>query len=119
MQNHETDSTYESNQNFLEGLDGLEQASNNKSFLDGIESDENASRGKDRLLKFYIDQGIINVLKKQQNKEQLLQPEMKLLKQFRDDFPSMTLEQVLQFKDKTNKEQASNSFSWLNGIENL
>lgn len=96
-----------------------EQASNNKSFLDGIELDEIANRGKDRLLKFYIDQGIVEVLKKAENKEQLMQQEMKLLKEFRDDFPSMTLEQVLDFKNKTNKEQASNSFSWLNGIEEL
>lgn len=94
MQNHETGSY-----NFLEGIDEI------------------GSRGTNRLLQTFINKGIIKVLQKLQEKEHLLQGEQQLLKDFRDSFPSMTLEEVLKFKNKTNKEQTSSGSSWLEGIE--
>ena len=93
------------------------EVGNNHNFLEGIQ-DEMGSRGTDRLLRAFIDKGIINVLKKQEQKQQLNQQEMQLLKDFRDAFPSITLEEILKFKEENSKqEQASNNFSWLDGIE--
>lgn len=94
--------------NWLEGIEQLdneiELASNHYdlkwlaagnetsiNYLEGIEELETADI---RLLKQFIDKGILEILKKKAENKQLLQPELNILKEFRQIFPCMTIEEL-------------------------
>lgn len=85
-----------------------------KDWLKGLEHESAATLGEKRLLETYIYQGIIEILKKK--REQLTQPELRILNQFRETFPKLTLEDL---EGKQSKETAAAEINYLDGIENL
>jgi hypothetical protein len=93
--------------NWLEGIEHLdnenELAANDNdlkwlatgnetpSYLEGIEELETADV---RLLKHYVNKGILKILKKKAENKQLLQPELNILREFRRLFPDTTIEEI-------------------------
>ncbi|MCM3704810.1 hypothetical protein M3205_03640 [Cytobacillus firmus] len=97
----------QNNKNWLEGIEQLdnekEYASNENdlswlaaeketpSFLEGIELLETANS---RLLKHFIEKGILEILKKKAANKPLNQPEMNILNEFRQIFPDTTIDEL-------------------------
>ena len=72
-------------------LNWLVAGNETPNYLEGIEKLETADV---RLLKHFIDKGILDILKKKVAKKQLNQPQMNILKEFRRIFPDMTIEEL-------------------------
>ncbi|PLR69101.1 hypothetical protein [Bacillus sp. UMB0893] len=92
IENLDNDIEVANNMDVSEDLSWLAAGNETKSFLDGIELLETA--GASMLLQSFIDKGIISILKKKTENKQLNQPEMNILKEFRQSFPDMTIEEL-------------------------
>jgi len=98
---------------WLEGIENLDndiEIANNKdedlswltasnedtpNFLEGIELLEVSIKNhREQFIKIFVQQNIIEIIKKQANKIQLTQPEMRILKSFKETFPDISIQEL-------------------------